>query len=151
MAGSDQEQGPKKPSEQRGGTTPDEAETREKGEWAGKADEGVVPADLGGSDAPGEMLAEDPELDSSVLGETTGSNEPATEGGIDLSAGDNADAPTDGGPEVPEDAEPDVKDIGTTPRTSQPDRSPPRAGGRAINCASQGGESLGVQEASARC
>jgi hypothetical protein len=29
MAGSDQEQGPVKPSEQRGGTTPDEAEVRD--------------------------------------------------------------------------------------------------------------------------
>ena len=116
MAGDDQEQGPQAPSEQRGGTTPDEAETREKGDWAGSADEGVVPADLGGSDAPREMLADDPELDSSVLGRTTGSDEPATDSGIDLSAGDNADAVTDGGPDVPPDAEPDTKDIGTTPR-----------------------------------
>lgn len=110
-----QEQGPKQPSEQRGGDVPDETETREKGEWAGKADEGVVPADLGGSDAPREMLEEDPELDSSILGQTTGSDEPATEGGVDLSAGDNADAATDGGPDLPEGAEPDTKDIGTTP------------------------------------
>ncbi len=112
MAGSDQEQGPQKPSEQRGGATPDETETREKGQWAGKADEGVVPADLGGSDAPREMLPEDPQLDSSALGQTTGSDEPATDSGIDLSAGDNADASTDGGPDLAEDAEPDVKDIG---------------------------------------
>jgi hypothetical protein len=41
-----------KPSEQRGGSTPDEEEAGEKGEWAAKADEGVVPAELGGSDAP---------------------------------------------------------------------------------------------------
>ena len=98
------------PSEQRGGTTPDEAETREKGEWAGRADEGVVPADLGGSDAPREMLDEDPELGSDVLGKTTGSDEPATDAGVDLSAGDSADAVTDGGPELPEGAEPDLKD-----------------------------------------
>ena len=84
MAGSDREKGPQKPSEQRGGTTPDEAEAREKGEWAGTSDEGIVPAELGGSDAPREMLDEDPELDSSVLGQTTGSDEPATEGGVDL-------------------------------------------------------------------
>jgi hypothetical protein len=70
------------PSEQRGGTTPDEAEAREKGEWAGTSGDGVVPADLGGSDAPREMLDEDPELESSVLGRTTGSDEPATEAGI---------------------------------------------------------------------
>jgi hypothetical protein len=100
------------PSEQRGGTTPDEAETREKGEWAGQAAEGVVPAELGGSDAPRDMLEEDPELGSSVLGRTTGSDEPATDAGVDLSAGDSADAVTDGGSEPPDDAEPDVKDIG---------------------------------------
>ena len=98
------------PSEQRGGTTPDDAEARDKGEWAARADEGVVPADLGGSDAPREMLDEDPELGSDVLGRTTGSSEPATEEGVDLSAGDSADAVTDGGPELPEDAEPDLKD-----------------------------------------
>ena len=99
-----------KPSEQRGGTTPDEAEAREKGEWGAKAAEGVVPAELGGSDAPREMLDEDPELDSSVLGRTTGSDEPATEEGVDLSAGDEADATADGGVELPEGAEPDLKD-----------------------------------------
>lgn len=112
MAASDGEHGPQKPSEQRGGTTPDETEAGEKGQWAGKADEGVVPAELGGSDAPREMLDKDPELDSSVLGQTTDSDEPATEGGVDLSAGDDADAATDGGPDLPDDAEPDVKDIG---------------------------------------
>ena len=92
MAGSDREKGPQKPSEQRGGTTPDEAEAREKGEWAGTSGEGIVPAEEGGSDAPREMLEEDPELESSVLGRTTGSDEPATESGIDPSAGDEADA-----------------------------------------------------------
>ena len=40
-----------KPSEQRGGTTPDETEAREKGMWAATASEGIVPAELGGSDA----------------------------------------------------------------------------------------------------
>ena len=110
MAGSDREKGPEKPSEQRGGTTPDEAEARAKGEWASTADDGVVPPEDGGSDAPREMLADDPELGSSVLGETTGSDEPATESGVDLSGGDNADAVTDAGPDLPEDAEPDLKD-----------------------------------------
>ena len=124
MAGSDQEQGPQKPSEQRGGTTPDEAEAREKGQWAGTADEGIVPADLGGSDAPREMLAEDPELGSSVLGETTGSDEPATDGGVDLSGGDRADAVTDGGPDVPQDAEPDLKDVGAAARRADVDSAP---------------------------
>src|ERR1039458_8506507 len=44
-----------KPSEQRGGTTPDESEAREKGMWARTASDGIVPAELGGSDAPREM------------------------------------------------------------------------------------------------
>jgi hypothetical protein len=118
MAASDEEQGQPKPSEQRGGTTPDENEAREKGEWAATADEGVVPDELGGSDAPREMLDEDPELESSVLGRTTGSEEPATEEGIDPSAGDNADATTDGGPDRPEVEEPDLKDAGAPPRRS---------------------------------
>lgn len=121
MAGSNEEQGSQKPSEQRGGTTPDAAEAREKGEWAGKAGEGIVPADLGGSDAPRKMLAEDPELGSSVLGRTTGSDEPATDGGVDLSAGDHADAVTDGGPDLPQDAEPDLKDAAAAARQADID------------------------------
>jgi hypothetical protein len=100
-----------KPTEQRGGSTPDETEAREKGQWAATAVEGVVPAELGGSDAPREMLGEDPELGSSVLGVTTGSDEPATETGIDLSGGDDADATSDGGPVLPPPGvEPDLKD-----------------------------------------
>ena len=107
-----------KPSEQHGGTTPDATELREKGPWAETAVEGLVPAELGGADAPREMLAEDPELGSSVLGATTGSDEPATESGVDLSAGDQADATSDGGPDLPEGAEPDLKDI-TAPREDE--------------------------------
>ena len=117
MGGSD-ERGTRKPSEQRGGTTPDEAEVREKGPWAETADEGIVPAELGGSDAPRDMLADDPELGSPVLGRTTGSDEPATEGGIDLSAGDDADATADGGPVVPEGVEPDLRDAASGPPQS---------------------------------
>ena len=104
-------QGSEKPSEQRGGTTPGDAEARDKGEWAGTAQEGVVPAELGGSDAPREMLDEDPQLGSDALGRTTGSEEPATDEGIDRAAGDAADATTDGGPRLPDDAEPDTKDV----------------------------------------
>jgi hypothetical protein len=111
------------PSEQRGGTTPDEAEAREKGEWAGHAGEGVVPADLGGSDAPRELLDEDPELESGVLGRTTGSDEPATESGIDLSAGDDADATSDGGSEPPDGVEPETKDIGAPTRQPNTDNA----------------------------
>jgi len=104
------------PSEQRGGTTPGAEEAAEKGPRAAKAAEGVVPAELGGSDAPREMLDDDPELGSSVLGATTGSDEPATEDGVDLRAGDQADATTDGGPEVPPGAEPDLKDAASGAR-----------------------------------
>jgi hypothetical protein len=67
-----------------------------KGEWAEVAEEGIVPVER--DDAP-------------VTGETTGSDEPATSEGIDLTAGDDADATEDGGPpEPPADAEPDLKD-----------------------------------------
>jgi hypothetical protein len=104
------------PSEQRGGTTPDETEVREKGPWAETAAEGIVPAELGGSDAPREMLAEDRELGSPVLGETTGSDEPATESGIKPGAGDEADATSDGGAKPPEEGEPDLKDAAAGPR-----------------------------------
>jgi hypothetical protein len=104
------------PSEQRGGTTPGDAEISEKGPWAETAAEGIVPAELGGSDAPREMLADDPELGSEALGETTGSDAPATETGIDPGAGDEADATTDGGPSVPDGEEPDLKDAGAPPR-----------------------------------
>ncbi len=118
MAGSDEEQDTVKPSEQRGGDTPDAAEVREKGSWAETAVEGLVPAELGGSDAPRELLGDDPELGSSVLGRTTGSDEPATEEGIDLGGGDDADATSDGGPEPPEGVEPDLRDVGAAQRQS---------------------------------
>ena len=54
MANDDRAQDPVKPTEQRGGTTPGETEAREKGQWAATANEGVIPAELGGSDAPRE-------------------------------------------------------------------------------------------------
>jgi hypothetical protein len=114
----DDRQDPVKPSEQRGGTTPGEQEAREKGEWAAKAAEGIVPADLGGSDAPRDALDEDPQLGSAVLGETTGSDQPATEAGIDLAGGEKADATSDGGPERPQGAEPDLRDAASGPRQS---------------------------------
>jgi hypothetical protein len=113
------------PSEQRGGTTPDAAEAEAKGPWAETAAEGIVPAELGGSDAPREMLEEDRQLGSSVLGETTGSNEPATERGIDPSGGDEADATTDAGAEPTEGAEPDLKDAAAAPRQVDVDSADP--------------------------
>ncbi|HJQ07521.1 MAG TPA: hypothetical protein VJ872_18875 [Nocardioides sp.] len=77
---------------------------REKGEWAEVAEEGVVPDELSGSG------------DGAMVGRTTGSDEPATEEGIDREGGDRADATTDGGPDVPADAEPDLKDVGHADR-----------------------------------
>jgi hypothetical protein len=120
MAGSEHEV---KPSEQRGGTTPDDAEAREKGQWAGQAGEGVVPAELGGSDAPREMLPDDPQLGSSVLGRTTGSNEPATDEGVDPDGGERADATADGGPDLPAGREPDLKDAAAASRRPDDERA----------------------------
>jgi hypothetical protein len=112
MAGDDSKTGSEKPSEQRGGTVPGENEAREKGPWGGTAGEGIVPADLGGSDAPEKMLSdEDPDYSDAALGRTTGSNEPATDGGIDPAAGDNADATTHGGPDLPDGGDVDTKDV----------------------------------------
>jgi hypothetical protein len=70
-----------------------------KGDWAETADEGVVPDELG-EDTEG----------TGPEGRVTGSDEPATEEGVDLDAGDQADATSDGGVELPEGAEPDLKD-----------------------------------------
>jgi hypothetical protein len=99
-----------KPSEQRGGTNVGEDEAREKGGWVESAADGIVPAELGGSDAPREH--------DEALGRTTGSEEPATEEGIDREAGDRADATAIGGHKPPEGAEPDLKDVGTAKRGS---------------------------------
>jgi hypothetical protein len=105
-----------KPTEQRGGAPPGEQEAREKGPWAARAREGVVPPELGGSDAPDERLPDDPELGSGVLGAPASSEAPATEAGIDPHGGDHADATAQGGPEAPDGAEPDLKDAGSGPR-----------------------------------
>ena len=77
---------------------------KDKGEWAETADEGVVPDALGGDD------------DSRVTGRTTGSDEPATEEGVDRAAGDAADATSDGGSEPPPGEVPDLKDVGAAQR-----------------------------------
>lgn len=112
---------PVNPSERRGGSPPGEQEAEEKGPWAARAKEGVVPAELGGSDAQDELLADDPELGSAALGQTAETDEAATRSGIDPSAGDHADATTQGGPAAPADAEPDLKDAATGPRQADVD------------------------------
>jgi hypothetical protein len=102
-------------SDHRGGANPTEDELREKGEWARTADEGI---------APTEPPPEDPELGSAVTGRFTGSKEPATSSGIDLDAGENADAVRDGGAELPDGAEPDLKDAANA--APRPDADPDR-------------------------
>jgi hypothetical protein len=79
----------------------------EKGEWAETADEGIVPDELSDDD------------DSGPVGREAASDEPATEDGVDLAAGDNADATRDGGAEPPEGAEPDLKDVAAAAREQQ--------------------------------
>jgi hypothetical protein len=77
-----------------------------------------VPAEHGGANARGELLGDDPQLSSSVLGGLAASDEPASETGVDLTAGDEADATSDGGPDRPDEAgaEPDLRDAGAGPR-----------------------------------
>jgi hypothetical protein len=86
-----------RPSEQRGGTNVGDQEAREKGEWVENAADGIVPADLGGSDAPDDDRADDPHYRDEALGRTTGDDSPATAEGIDKTDADNADATSDGG------------------------------------------------------
>ena len=116
MTSNDDDRATPKPTEQRGGSAPGKNEARGKGPWAAKAQEGVVPRELGGSNAPAELRPEDPELTSSALGQPAASDEPATETGVDPEGGDQADAVSDGGPDVPHGVEPDLKDAGSGPR-----------------------------------
>jgi len=76
----------------------------DKGEWAETADEGIVPDELSAEEG------------ASYVGREAESDEPATEEGIDLGAGDNADATTQGGQNRPEDEEPDLRDVSGGPR-----------------------------------
>jgi hypothetical protein len=85
--------------------------TREdKGEWAEVADEGIVPDELSDDD------------ESGPVGRTAESQEPATEAGVDPHGGDQADAVRDGGPDVPEGAEPDLKDVAAAAREQEKDQ-----------------------------
>jgi len=68
----------------------------DKGTWAETAEEGIVPDELSGDE------------DAPEVGRTTGDDTPATKEGIDLEAGDQADAVTDGGPKDSG----DLKDVG---------------------------------------
>ena len=118
---SDEQQEPLDPTEQRGGAPPGEQEAQEKGPWAAKAQEGVVPPELGGSDAAQDMLPDDPPLGSDATGQTAQSQAPATESGIDSSGGDRADATTQGGPDISPEGEPDLRDAAGGPRQADVD------------------------------
>jgi hypothetical protein len=87
-------------------------ERSDKGQWAETADEGIAPPEPGG---------EDPQLGSDVVGRRADDDEPATSAGVDPHAGDNADAVRDGGPEVPEGGEPDLKDVAAASREADKD------------------------------
>jgi hypothetical protein len=81
----------------------------EKGEWAEVSKEGIVPDELSSPD------------ESGPVGRRADSDEPATEAGVDPGAGDEADATTDGGPDVPEGVEPDLKDVSAAAREAEKD------------------------------
>ena len=116
MADSEQQPNEARPTERRGGAALGDSEAQAKGPWAATAREGMVPAEHGGANAREELLGDDPQLGSSVLGGLAASDEPATETGVDLTAGDHADATSDGGPNRPEGAEPDLRDAAAGPR-----------------------------------
>jgi hypothetical protein len=99
------------PTEGKGGAVPSGEEYDAKGDAAVVAREGIVPAELGGSDASGDLLPEDPELKTDVTGGFASDPDvTATDGGVDLSGGDNADATSIGGPSHLDGPEPDLKD-----------------------------------------
>ncbi|HWH12867.1 MAG TPA: hypothetical protein VG165_17230 [Solirubrobacteraceae bacterium] len=104
------------PTEGRGGAVPSGSEIDEKGEAAEVAVDGIVPAELGGSDAPDALhQAPDPELTSDVLGGYASDPDvTATDGGVDLSGGDNADATANGGAAYVE-GTPDASAVQTQP------------------------------------
>ena len=77
----------------------------QKGQWAEVAEDGIVPVE---NDDAGSMV-----------GREAASDEPATEDGIDPGGGDAADAIVDGGPDVPEGAEPDLKDVAAAAREAE--------------------------------
>jgi hypothetical protein len=104
------------PTEGRGGAVPTGSEFDEKGDAAEVAADGIVPAGLGGSDAPDAFHQEPtPEMGTEVLGGYASDPDvTATDGGVDLSAGDNADATANGGAPLVE-GTPDASAVQTRP------------------------------------
>ena len=76
----------------------------------------MVPGHKGG-------LAADRGLRAALGGAALALDVPTLIEGIDLSAGDHADAVTDGGPELPAEAEPDLKDVAAAARQADADAS----------------------------
>jgi hypothetical protein len=104
------------PTEGRGGAVPTGPEFDEKGDAAELATDGIVPGALGGSDAPDSLQQQPtPEMGTEVLGGyATDPDVTATDGGVDLSAGDNADATANGGAPYVE-GTPDASAVQTQP------------------------------------
>ena len=85
-----------------------------KGEWPEVADKGIVPEPA--------TTGDDAQLSADVVGQEADSDAPATDTGVDLHAGDHADATTDGGPDdPPPGAEPDLKDAMAATRKADVD------------------------------
>jgi hypothetical protein len=104
---------PVDPIEGRGGANPTGEEFEDKGDAAQVAAEGIVPTELGGPNA-------NPELPGSLSGGYASDPDvTATEGGVDLSAGDNADATSIGAPVA--DSNPDATAVQTQPEEADND------------------------------
>jgi len=95
------------PTEGRGGAAPEGEEFQDKGGAAQVAAGGIVPTDLGGPDA-------NPELPGNVSGGFASDPDVTATGGVDLSAGDNADATSIGGAAEVE-GTPDASAVQTRP------------------------------------
>lgn len=104
------------PTEGQGGSVPTGSELDEKGEAAEIAAEGIVPGELGGADAPSSLKQDQsPEMGTEVLGGYASDPDvTATDGGVDLSGGDNADATANGGAPLVE-GTPDASAVQTRP------------------------------------
>jgi hypothetical protein len=100
---------PSSHTEARGGAAPEGEEFAEKGGAAEVAATGIVPNELGGPDS-----TEPEETADLAGGYAKDPDVTATEGGVDLSAGDNADATSMGGAPSPADI-PDASAVQTRP------------------------------------
>ena len=100
------------PREYRGGVREPEDAKGGQDSWADT--EGVVPREML-DDPPPQENPDEQDLKDAAMGDVTDHDH--TGEAIDKSAGDQADATTDAGPEPPaEGAEPDLKDAGAAPR-----------------------------------